>query len=267
MVSADWSLHCTACGRCCNSPPLLSLDELWQHRHTFIGCISVRRLPRNASAGQRALAAQLLPGGAADDLVLLLQGYQWASQPSCPALQSDQRCGVHGAHKPATCRVVPLDALLPDAEQALLLPQRAESAAFIGADCLQPNVAGAGQILLRQLQVVEPEYLGALQQRRADLARDRTLWGDALHAILRPELARSGRNLQDGYLSLPLVPLLAHLALHDAIWRERVHALLDAQIALIESGIAAALQRKDPRDRPATQEMRQFLTAYQKLRA
>lgn len=118
MVSADWSLHCTACGRCCNSPPLLSLDELWQHRHTFIGCISVRRLPRNASAGQRALAAQLLPGGAADDLVLLLQGYQWASQPSCPALQSDQRCGVHGAHKPATCRVVPLDALLPDAEQA-----------------------------------------------------------------------------------------------------------------------------------------------------
>lgn len=128
-------------------------------------------------------------------------------------------------------------------------------------------MAGAGQILLRQLQVVEPEYLGALQQRRADLARDRTLWGDALHAILRPELARSGRNLQDGYLSLPLVPLLAHLALHDAIWRERVHALLDAQIALIESGIAAALQRKDPRDRPATQEMRQFLTAYQKLRA
>jgi hypothetical protein len=47
-----WSFRCSACGKCCNSPPEMSVPELFHHQHRFVGCLAVRRLPR-VSPGDR----------------------------------------------------------------------------------------------------------------------------------------------------------------------------------------------------------------------
>ncbi|WP_408249296.1 hypothetical protein [Paraburkholderia xenovorans] len=45
MVNA-FSFACTACGKCCNSPPAMSLPELFRQRDRFIGCLAIGRVPR-----------------------------------------------------------------------------------------------------------------------------------------------------------------------------------------------------------------------------
>lgn len=264
--SADWSLQCNGCGRCCNSPPLLSLPELFHHRRRFIGCLSVRRLPAHSTSAQRELAGQLLPGSAAAGVVLLLQGYTWPSQQRCPALGPDQLCSVHHDRKPLTCRVVPLDALTPDSEQSPLLAERAAQSEWLGADCLRPFTASAtGQILLRQHRVEDTDYLAALAQRRRDLQLERQYWGDAIHAMLLPELAGTSRLPVQGYISLPLVPILAHLAVQSNALRLQCQLFLVDQLTLINSRISSAIASKNPQDRASTQELRGFADAYQRL--
>jgi hypothetical protein len=44
-----WSFHCSACGKCCNSPPPMSVPELFYHQRRFIGCLTVRRVLERAS--------------------------------------------------------------------------------------------------------------------------------------------------------------------------------------------------------------------------
>jgi hypothetical protein len=41
-------VRCSACGACCNSPPLLSLPELFHHQHVFLGVLGIRGIRRVA---------------------------------------------------------------------------------------------------------------------------------------------------------------------------------------------------------------------------
>ena len=45
--------RCSACGRCCNSPPAMTLDELFHHERRFIGCLTVRIVERPTRSDQR----------------------------------------------------------------------------------------------------------------------------------------------------------------------------------------------------------------------
>ncbi len=289
MVAAPavFSFHCSACGRCCNSPPQLTLAELFRHQNRFIGCLGLRRVRPlrvgdNVAAGGvslrageadandfTALAARqgyALPDG--DFLMLATQGIDYPSLARCPARGDDQRCQIH-AQRPSTCAMVPLDAWTPDGLQQVVLADRRGGAGYIGADCIVSEPRDGHAVLVDGPRVVDAGFAAALTRRRDDEAREKLVWGEAVFRLLAPELLGPAGGIaavpRAGTRTLALVPALAVLAAASTPSRLRCLAFIDAQLALIQARTAEALARRRLEDRPTTQTLRGFAAALQVL--
>jgi hypothetical protein len=276
LVSDDWSLRCTACGRCCNSGPELSVPELFRHQQRFIGRLAVRRV-RRVESGAAARAAF--------DVLLVTHAWHDERLGRCPALADDGRCTLHAENKPLVCALAPLDALVPDAFQHRVLAQRAREAAYFGADCI---VAGApalaahaarsgtsntttipavehepdGSIpLVRRLHVVEPAARRSLAARREALVLEKRFWGAAVFGLLESELflnpAALAKIPPDGFASLSIAPVIMVVAEASARCRARCIEYLDAQLVLAtrlgledvlrtHAALRTALSARDP---------------------
>lgn len=280
--------QCTACGKCCNSPPLMSMDELFRHADRFVGALSLRRVraPRAGTqhrvdgrmvevtdddvAAFAALASRQghpLPGG--DTLMIATQAIDYPSRGRCPALADDGHCSIH-ASRPSTCAMVPLDAWVPDRLQAVSLAARRRGGEHdIGADCLTvlpQRTFPVGYIpLVAAGAVADPGYATALAWRRADEAADKHRWGDAVCRLLMPELLGPSRGIDgipfDGYRTLPLAPVLAVLADGGPDARARCLDYIAAQRRLIAATVDAAVGRRLAHDKPMTAQLRGFETA------
>jgi Fe-S-cluster containining protein len=285
--------HCTACGKCCNSPPAMSMGELFRHRERFIGSLAIARVAR-LQAGARVAAGdgvQVLDDQDAAELAalqdalfhrprasrgpqtghaisLVTQAFDYPSQGRCPALASDGGCTVHGPDKPLMCRVVPLDPCVPDRMQAGVLRNRRASAAWLGASCIGAAAEPPYRPLVRQAKVADAAFAQDMAQRRADLAADKARWGRPVFGMLENELERGQgpRPGDDGWLVLPLAPVLAVLAAEGPAMRAQCLAYIDAQLPLIEATIGAALARKRAVDKPVTAQLRSFAQAYARQR-
>jgi len=247
LPQAEWSHHCSACGKCCNSAPQLTVPELFHHQDTFFGCLLVQRVPYH-SQGQ-ALADQLLhvvPGSlpTADRVLLATQAFDLELSARCPALNADQQCSLHGPHKPGICRVVPFDALLPDSLQHLVLAERAKDTLYIGSDCIAAGIRPGLAVVTRRLRVVEDDARVALAERRRDLAAERLRWGELVFQALLPELSNDGPVLErlprEGFMRLSIAPVLMVIAEASERARMRCVAYLKAQAVLAHRILADA---------------------------
>jgi len=259
----------------------MALPELFRHQHLFVGSLSIRRVKRlqpgelpgteivaaEAYAAGCELAARLLhPGGDAirprNDFWLATQGFDYPSLNRCPALQEDGRCSIHLDLKPVTCSVVPLEALVADQLQHLVLSGRGRADEGHGTDCIVSGERAGFAPLTRNSAVVDRDFGRALAQRRDDLAADKKWWGDAVFGMLHRELfadpAAVNRIPFDGFLTIAPAPLLMVLADVSQRCRERCIEYLDAQAALIGEKIRQALVRKKSADRAVTQQLRAF---------
>ena len=271
----------------------MTLAELFQHAGTFLGCLTIGKVPR-LKAGSRISAGSALhaldatdahaltelrtallydadPLGRSQDVYSIgIQGLDYAAAQRCPALSDDGLCRIHGEGKPAMCSVVPLDPLLPDRLQHTVLRNRLASASFIGAQCLKDGEEAGFAPLVRFDRVVDLTYERDLARRRDDLARERAQWGNGVFALLKKELfdlRGDARQIPaDGYLSLPLAPVLAIVASVDEESRVRCVDFIDRQLALIDAMIAAAMARKLSADRATTAQLRTFAQAYLRQR-
>jgi Fe-S-cluster containining protein len=288
-----YSFLCSSCGKCCNSPPQLSVPELFHHQHRFIGCLSIRRIRRPRAGQEVGLGADAYRFGDADvqayaeladallfrlpardqggfDLAIAGQGFDYNSSTRCPVLGEDGRCEIHGNRKPATCAVVPMDALVPDRMQHLVLAGRNTADHFLDVGCIVRGPQDGFAYVTRQQSVVDPSFAAALARRRTDLAADKFWWGNRVFQLLRSDLfssaAFSARVPVDAFLSISLEPVLLILAAASDSCRQRCFAYIDAQRALIDRTVAQALLRKLPSDKPATRQLRAWGAAYQSLR-
>ena len=283
-----FSFACSACGKCCNSPPAMTLTELFRHRDRFISCIAIGRVPRQR-AGERlrvgqhesvldesdiaafdAIAATLLHR-AGDTFSITAQGYDYPSLARCPALEDDGRCAIHLHGKPLTCEVVPLDPLVPDRLQHLVLAARNQSAVYLGADCIHEGEREGAALLVAQGHIVDANAKDALTRRRNALEKEREVWGRAVFETLRKELfdspAALARIPSGGFLTISIVPALLAVAAASARCRRLCVDYIDSQLALIDRCIAQALLRRRLDDRPVTQELRGFANAYRRAKA
>ncbi|WP_322082280.1 YkgJ family cysteine cluster protein [Burkholderia sp. BCC1972] len=290
----SYLLACSACGRCCNSPPTLSLRELLRHRHRFVGALTIRRVPKRRigerwSAGGRehvldaddvaaadALADRLFHriGGANGEwIALTLQGYDYPSLDRCAALADDGRCSVH-ANKPSICSAVPLDPMLPDRLQSRVLAARRDDAGWLGANCIVEAGRAPSSVessfpipMVTAGQVADR---AALDAHRHALAFERAVWRDAVFASLTDDgqdvRHALSRLAPGGYLTVSIVPVLLAVASISAHRRALCIDFIDAQLALIGANIEAALARRRTDDRPATHELRGFAQALERAR-
>lgn len=237
------SHRCNACGKCCNSPPLLSLPELLRHQDLFVGCLSLRR-----GAGRR--------------LAVLGQAYDYPSLHRCPALGPDRRCTLHERGKPAVCAVVPLDAALPDSMQAAVLLGRNASASYFGAQCIVAGESAQHEVIVRGGRLVDAGSIEALERRREAVRLDEYWWGNALSE----QLAREPPAIPaGGYLSLSIAPVLNLAARVSAACRRRCLDYIERQLALIEGVLDQAVLRQRGEDLAASRELRTFAEAHRRL--
>jgi hypothetical protein len=245
------------------------LSELFHHERRFIGCLTLRRVKRVrrgeplAGLGEHrrvdaedelafaALAARLLHplpahpresgSGASMYALLAVQAWYEPDRGRCPALGPDGSCSVHHDRKPTACRVAPLEAWLPDRFQAGVLASRLSAAEYRGSDCVLPGER-AGRVVTRGLKLVQPEARDVLARRRAELASDKRFWGDAVFAELARDLASDPAALAriplQGFVSIPLAPILLVLARVSERCRARCLRFLEAQLGLIEAAQA-----------------------------
>ncbi|MEO7493473.1 MAG: hypothetical protein ABIT83_04435 [Massilia sp.] len=286
MADGDIGFHCNACGKCCNSPPAMSVPELMRHGDRFIGSLTVGRVKRLVAGSRIAEGGsfhQLDAGEAADlsalrgrlfhdpddrsgfDVTLLTQAFDYSSLARCPALADDGGCAIHGEGKPLMCRVVPLDPYLPDSLQHSVLVNRRASAAFMGAECISSGIDATYQPLVQYRSLRDAGYRDDLQQRRSSLVDEKRDWGGAVFSMLKNEL-RQSRQSDDGYLVLPLAPVLAVLAAQSEAMRARCVDYIDSQLALIDAAITVALERRHSADREVTAQLRAFAQAYSRQR-
>lgn len=267
----------------------MSLPELLRHQHLFVGSLTIRRVRRLRPGDQiggisvdahdctvfSELAATLLhrdgqrphPGF---DYLLATQGFDYPSLSCCPALGEDRRCAVHHAGKPDTCSVVPLEALVPDRLQHLVLARRISPGENVGSDCIVAGERAGHAAVTARGAVVDARLRQALARRRAALGADKRWWGDAVFRMLQKELL-AGPNAAsripfDGFLSIAPAPVLMVLADVSARCRRRCIEYLDAQIPLVEGKIRQAIVRNEPADVPVTRQMEAFLRTSRALR-
>ncbi len=237
---------CSACGKCCNSPPRLLLPELFRHRARFLGLLGVERR--------------------GNGFELFVHGFGFAASSACPALGADGACAVHFDGKPSVCQLVPLDASLLDTEQASLLTARSADAGAWGADCIRSSPQPGFREVTRGLRVVDPESEALLAAHRMRLSEERRFWRDATSALMARELTPASVP-RAGALSLSLVPALAVLAGASEPTRQQVATFMDAQNALAAELVDEALARKRREDRADTSLLRAVLASGRTFRA
>jgi hypothetical protein len=232
------------------------VPELFHHQHTFIGCLSVRRFQN--------------PDTGSEQVLLATQAFDAGLSEECPALDGERRCSIQDQRKPAICRVVPFDALLPDRLQHLVLAGRAAEAHYLGSDCISAGKRSGLPVVTRHLSVVDEHARTALLQRRRDLAEERRFWGDAvlkmLHAELLSQPAQLARVPLGGFLGLSIAPVLMVLADASPRSRERCMVFLDAQALLCERTLQAARDR-GREGHATTRQLRAFCATNARLRA
>lgn len=238
MGGTGWAFRCNACGRCCNSAPRLTVPELFRHQARFIGALALRvRRPAGNTpadqAGHAALLARLshpLEGGGRFAEVLTL-GLA-PDDGACPARLEDGRCACHDDGKPLACRVVPLDATLPEALQATLLARRASGGGeYLGEPCIQPAPHPEFPLLARGSHL-EAVAAGHLAAHREALQAEKRYWASALAASL-PHTLWAGLATSGETAILPPAPVLLTLAAHSPGCRQRCLAYADAQLSLL----------------------------------
>jgi hypothetical protein len=290
-TNKDWSIQCSACGTCCNSAPLLSLPELFHHQQRFVGTLGVRRIHRIA-VGDRLgkgkvgyvasatdcaefehLARDCLHSIQGTDyhVLLTLQGFDDPDLGRCPALGMDGRCSVYADGKPTECAAVPLDPMVPDRLQHLVLAERCKDAEKRGTRCIRakPNADARGSV--QGPVVADDEARRALAARRGEVAADKRLWGTAVFAMLAKERlfdpAGAVRIPRQGALVMPLTPVLMVLAAVSEPCRERCLDFLDAQIALCESTLRASNAHKPASAAATLERLRAIMRKNQALRS
>jgi hypothetical protein len=279
-----WSFRCSACGRCCNSAPALSLPELLHHQERFIGCLTVRRVPRlragdavgpggvavasEADARAQALLSDSLlhrvgDGDQTGYVFLSARAYDEPSAQRCPALGPDARCAIHHDRKPASCAVVPLDEVVADRLQHVVLAARSEEGAYLGADCLLPGKRTGAERLTHRLAVVGRDPPADLARRRRDLLEDKRHWGNTVFHLLRTELAASGGLLErippNGFVVMAITPVIRVLAGASPGCRSRCIEYLDAQGRLLDRNVRSG-------ETDAVRDLRSFARANRILR-
>ena len=255
------------------------MPELLHHQHTFIGCLTVQRIPRPASDAADSPAFDELAGRlwhrlpasvAAEDILLATQGFDAALSERCPALEDAARCSLHSDRKPAICRVVPFDALRPDRAQHLVLAERQTEARDWGSDCIAPGARPGIAVVTRRLTVVDDGARVALAERRRDLADERRFWGNAVFRMLHAELFSSPERLarvpSGGFMTLSLAPVLMVLADVSPGCRARCIAYLDAQALLVQRTLHSAREQACP-ELDTIRQLKAFAGTNLRLRA
>jgi Fe-S-cluster containining protein len=292
---------CTACGKCCTSPPVVTVTEALGLYRDFAlalklgGPIADKRLAESNPAVQAYFAqrAHLQAHGAESFGLRLDAENQWeatllaAALPlragpddPCPMLDGGGLCRIY-ERRPQRCRAVPFDPWLPEA--MAVADGRTRLAEAVARDWAcdlaetAPVVAAEGHFtpgpygeaygaVLRLTDGEAPVMAVVAQQFHAQLQARPEMVAAVVQALMRRETID---------FSFAMVLEALHAIAADPARRaggreailEKLPPLRDfltAQIGLLDELVARNLARKRPQDRPYTERLRALAADYRR---
>lgn len=141
-MQRDFRFSCKGCGKCCDSPPQLSIREMYEHLDDFVLFASIVSQPVDIPPDRRISDVRLeigrmisrksvelgsitfVPvdayGSEGPEMLANVSGVvQKEHIERCPALSDDNRCSIYET-RPNTCRYVPGQHLLPVGHQDVM---------------------------------------------------------------------------------------------------------------------------------------------------
>lgn len=213
--SRDINFLCTACGKCCDSQPQLSVREMYSLLDVFVMEASLicqpttvpetfrrRHTQSDAAMGQMVanravelggLKTQSIGGvfGYGKELVVTLSGNAlgYPHKRRCPALTGDNKCGIYDM-RPATCRYIPGQHLVPRDQQHLAVGKFRELHGNEACDW-----SSSAPALVRDGSIVETAMNEAFSVAETDERRD----GQLLRSLLDEDFCLTS---SDGEMSI-----------------------------------------------------------------
>jgi Fe-S-cluster containining protein len=282
MTAPVFAFSCTACGKCCkHGGPALSIDEVFKYQNTFISGLrwTGHAIPKkytmpfkgeivDAQKMRNHLASFAAPSF--DDkgntiqphIYPLVTGY--ALGRGCNALNADETCSLH-ANKPTMCRSVPFDPAMPEHMQDIILRD-------FGLDCVTETQApDAANVIYRDGRITDASCKADYDRRLAVMQKDKSPLATLSYfmsekpSALAPARADFMQTVdRGGWVETTMLPLLLVLLKNEEITRQVAGNYLHSQIALIDTGISAALERHHHNERGRTEMMRKYVTSYRK---
>lgn len=185
-------------------------------------------------------------------------GVNYDSLPQCPALSSNGQCSIYEA-RPAMCRSVPFDPLLPEKEQSISIVRFINSAISNGYPCGSPQpsdpVIWDNGIILgepyksgyEQGQISVMDYGIASGFLEKMLPKDQSQRTEMLMREVEETQKGHGRG---GRLAFAL--LAAELCINGSISFDEFNKMAMSQILLGRKMVDQAVVRKNKEDRPKT---------------
>ncbi len=286
---------CTACGKCCNTPPETTVLEAIGLGDTFVANLvyKLSRVPRQGNeVGSRDLVMEGDFAGIDRDLytrevgaivrragvrvgaepgwdvflTISVRPWTYASAVACPALDvTNGHCLVH-ERRPTTCKSVPLGYDVPD---ALLVPAYravvARGKELLGYAC---DTSTSAPVLLQDGVLVSDEYRAAREEGAKLDEGNRALAERLLRSKLLPSprdvLGAMGRGSQVTVTFFGAA-IEAHLA--GLVDESSLLGFFEAQERVIAREVDAAMARKIKSERDMTTQLRKLGDTYAKLRA
>jgi Fe-S-cluster containining protein len=291
---------CTACGKCCTSPPVMAVGEALALYRDFAlvlklgGPIADANLPASNPGVQTYVAqrAHLTAQGAQTfdlytgptqhweaTLLAAAMPLRAAADDPCPALTTEGLCSLYD-RRPTRCRMAPFDQWLPETMAIQAGAHRLQEAVRQDWACdlseSAPVVAQDGHFTTDSpLRTAFDDSLAAMRRDDPVMA----LLGHSFQAQLKaqpdmvPEVIQRLARRETLDFSFPhILEALHRLAQEKDRPAGETSAILDrlpplrdfvaAQIDLLEALVARNVARRRPQDRPSTDRLRGLVTQY-----
>ncbi len=249
---------CTACGKCCNDTPTMSVVEAFELADVFLAGAVLRFSPLREDIFETGHPVIDDPDSRFPVYVELhCKSIAWTRHNHrCPVLQDDNKCGIYD-RRPGICRVVPFDLhLRPDLVSKA--PSAGEELARrLGFECDWSELA---PVIVAPDGFVDPSYRADYERARRDVTKSHSLIrcipGDVMTEALQAakKHSRGGRPSGDVRVFFPVLVAAAVAAGFFGI--DRAREILEAQVRIADALEEAAIRRQDKDERGTTKDVR-----------
>jgi Fe-S-cluster containining protein len=249
---------CTACGKCCNDTPTMSVVEAFELADVFLAGPVLRFSPLREDIYKTGHPVMADEGSRFPVYVELhCKPIAWTRHNRrCPVLQDDNTCGIYD-RRPGVCRVVPFDLhLRPDLVSKAPIAGE-ELARRLGFEC---DWSEQAPVVVGPDGFVDPSYRADYERAREDVAKSHSLLRFIPSEVVMGALQATKRHMRGGQpvgdvpVFFPVLVAAAVAAGFFGIGRAR--EILEAQIRVADALEEAALRRRDQDERGTTKDVR-----------
>jgi Fe-S-cluster containining protein len=248
---------CTACGKCCNDVPTMSVAEAFALADVFLAGPVLRFSPlREDIYGTGHPVMDDRDSRFPVYVELQCKPIAWTRHNGrCPVLRDDNTCGIYD-RRPGMCRMVPFDLhLRPDLVSKAPIAGE-ELARKLGFECEWSEKA---PVVVGPEGFVDPSYRADYERARRDITKSHALIRFIPSELLLEALQAAKRNARSGQpMDVPVffAVLVAAAVAAGFFDSDRAREILEAQIRVADALEAAAIRRRDKDERGTTKAVR-----------